>query len=308
MDVNELRKVLQFIITNPVRKIFAILFAFGLWFFVAIGKDYQYTKEIRITYAYLPESLILVDSAPTIRVTFRGRGGALLSTWAAPPRARCNLRNMAVGANEIPAKNLIVPLGFSDISVAYPTAKSVNVTVDERVSKRIEINVPLKGSVREGYSIDNIIALDTVFVTGPNRLLRDLSELVTETLTVNDKSSSYMKNLKIVDIAPLVEMSQRNVQVEIKLDTTIQKLFTTIPLRLIFTPSQRVSSEKTILDTLIVTGSRNRIEKLSKRDIDVRITLTKLSPGDYNLPASIILPDYIKPVYSYPKRFKIKVQ
>lgn len=307
MDVNELRKVLQLIITNPVRKIFAIVFAFGLWFFVAIGKDYQYTKEIRIMYAYLPESLILVDSAPTIRVTFRGRGGALLSTWAAPPRARCNLRNISVGTNEIPAKNLIVPLGFSDVSVAYPTAKSVSVTIDERVNKHIAINVPLKGSLKEGYSINEVRVFDTIFVTGPSRLLRDLNELATETLNVNDKSSSYMKNMKIVDVPPLIEVSQKQVQVEIELDTTIQKLFTTIPLKLIFTPSQRVSSEKISLDTLIVMGSRKRIEELMKGDINVRITLTKLPPGEHDLPASIILPDYIKPVYSYPKRFKIKI-
>lgn len=307
MDVNELRKVLQFIITNPVRKIFAIVFAFGLWFFVAIGNDYQYTKEIGIIYAYLPESLILVDSAPTIRVTFRGRGGALLSTWAAPPRARCNLRNISVGTNDIPAKNLIVPLGFSDVSVSYPSAKSVSVTIDERMSKQIKISVPLRGSLKEGYSISDVIVSDTIFITGPSRLLREQNELATETLNVNDKSSSYMKDLKIVDVPPLIEISQKHVQVEVKLDTTIQKLFTNIPLKLIFTPGQRVSSEKISLDTLIVKGSRNRIDELTKGDINVRITLTKLPPGEHNLPASIILPDYITPVYSYPKRFKIKI-
>ncbi|GAH34003.1 unnamed protein product, partial [marine sediment metagenome] len=44
-----------------------------------------------------------------------------------------------------------------------------------------------------------------------------------------------------------------------------------------------------------------------KKDISVKIKLTELSPGEYDLPASITLPDYIKPVYSNPKRFKIKI-
>jgi|GEM_PF-731607 len=307
MDVNELKKVLQIITHNPVRKIFAIVFAFGLWFFVAIGNDYQYTKEIGIIYSYLPEDLIVVDSMPTVRVTFIGRGGALLSTWAAPPKARCSLRNIGVGGHEIPVRNLIVPLGFSDVSITYPTAKVISITIDEKLSKQIEVKVPVKGSLKEGYSINDIVGLDTIVVTGPGRILRDLNELTTESLSVKNKSSSFVKRLKIAEIPPLVQISQKQVQVEIKLDTTVQKLFTTIPLKLIFTPSQRVSSEKISLDTLIVKGSKNRIEELMKGDIEVRINLTKLSAGDYELPASIILPDYITPVYSYPKRFKIKL-
>lgn len=307
MDVNELKKVLQIIIHNPVRKIFAIVFAFGLWFFVAIGNDYQYTKEIQIIYSYLPDDLIVVDSVPTVRVTFIGRGGALLSTWAAPPRARCSLRNVGVGTHEIPVRNLIIPLGFSDVSITYPAAKSINITIDEKLSKQIELKVPVKGALKEGYAINEIIVRDTIVVTGPGGVLRDLNELATESLNVKNKSSSFAKRLNITEIPPLVQVSQKQVEVEVKLDTTAQTLFTNIPLKLIFTSNQRVSSEKISLDTLVVKGSKYRIEELIKEDIEVRINLTKLSAGDYELPASIILPDYITPVYSYPKRFKIKI-
>ena len=307
MDVNELKKVLQIIIHNPIRKIFAIVFAFGLWFFVAIGNDYQYTKAIQIIYSYLPEDLIVVDSVPTVKVTFIGRGGALLSTWAAPPKARCNLRNIGLGTHEIPVRNLIVPLGFSDVSITYPTAKAITITIDEKLSKQVEVKVPVKGSLKEGYSINDIVVLDTIVATGPASILRELNELTTESLNVKNKNTSFVKRLKIAEPPLLVQISQREVQTEIKLDTTVQKLFTTIPLKLIFTPNQRVSSEKISLDTLMVKGSENRIEGLMKGDIEVRINLTKLSAGDYELPASIILPDYITPVYSYPKRFKIKI-
>ncbi len=307
MDLNDLKQVLQFIINNPTRKIFAIVFAFGLWFFVAIDNNYQYSKEIKILYEHLPRSLVIVDSVPTINVTFLGRGGSLLSTWAAPPKARCNLRNINVGKNEIPVKNLLIPLAFSDVSISYHTVKSISITLDEKISKEIKITVPVKGSLKEGYSINDIVVLDTVTITGPSELLRDLNELATETLNVKNKASSFMKNLKVLEISPLLQISQKDLQVKIKVDTTIQKLFTSIPLKLIFTPSQRVSSEMISLDTLIVKGSKNRIERLTEGDINVKITLTKLPPGDYNLPASIILPDYITPVYSYPKRFKIKI-
>jgi len=81
----------------------------------------------------------------------------------------------------------------------------------------------------------------------------------------------------------------------VRIEKTVEKLFTNIPLKLIFTPNQRVTSEKISLDTLIVQGPEKKI------------TLTKLSPGDYALPAAILLPEYIKPVYSNPKKFRIKI-
>ena len=84
-------------------------------------------------------------------------------------------------------------------------------------------------------------------------------------------------------------------------------MFTNIALTLLFTPEQRVSSEKISLDTLIVQGPSNRMHGLKKKDITVKITLTKLPAGEHYLPATIVLPQYIKPVNSVPKKFKITI-
>lgn len=301
-----LKEIHQFIINDPIRKISAIVFAFGLWFFVAIDNNYQYAKDIKILYSNLPESLIVVDSASSINITFTGRGGSLLSIWAAAPKAHCDLDKIKLGKNKIPAKEITIPIGFSDIAINYNTT-SISATIDKKISKEIKISVPVKGSLTEGYSINDVTILDTINVIGPEEILRDINEIVTETLNVKNKKSSFLKELKIMQISPLFQISKENVHIEVKVDTTVEKLFTNIPLKLIFTPSQHVSSEKISLDTLIVKGARNRIEKLKKREIDVKIKLTKLSPGEYNLPAAIILPDYIRPVYSNPKKFKIKI-
>ncbi len=300
----DLKQILRFIITNPTRKIFAIIFAFGLWFFVAIDNSYQYLKEVKIVYTDLPESLIIVDSVPNINVTFTGRGGSLLSTWAAPPKARCNLRLSTLGENEIPVKKLLITTSFGDLALSF-NKNSIGVVIDKKVSKDIIVTVPVKGSLKEGYSISDIVVIDTVEVTGPQEMLLGLNEIATETLNVKNKTSSFKKKLRVMQSSPLLQFSKKEVQAELTIDTTAEKLFTDIPLKLIFTPTQRVSSEKISLDTLIVTGAKNRIDMLTKSDISVTIRLTKLLPGEYDLPATIILPNHIKPVYSNPKRFKI---
>lgn len=300
------RAILNFIIKDPIRKIFAIIFAFGLWFFVAIDNNYQYEKEIKIVYTDLPESLIIVDSVPKINITLTGRGGSLLNIWAAPPTPRCNLSKSKIGENKIPVKKIVIPIGFSDVKIDYNTP-SISIKIDKKISKKMKINVPIKDSLKEGYSISKINIFDTITVIGPREILQNLNEIATETLNIRNKSSTFTKELKIAKISSLFQMSKDRVQIQVKVDVTVKKLFTNIPLKLIFTPNQRVSSEKIFLDTLIVSGSRNIMEKLRKRDLSVKIKLTEFSAGEYNLPASIILPDHIKPVYSNPKKFKIKI-
>ena len=300
------RAILNFIIKDPIRKIFAIIFAFGLWFFVAIDNNYQYEKEIKIVYTDMSESLIIVDSVPKINIILTGRGGSLLNIWAAPPKARCNLSKSKIGENKIPVKKIVIPIGFSDVKINYNTP-SISIKIDKKISKKMKINVPIKDSLKEGYSISDIIILDTIDVIGPREILQNLNEIATETLNIRNKSSTFTKELKIAKISSLFQMSKDRVQIQVKVDVTVEKLFTNIPLKLIFTPNQRVSSEKIFLDTLIVSGSRNIMEKLRKRDLSVKIKLTEFSAGEYNLPASIILPDHIKPVYSNPERFKIKI-
>jgi hypothetical protein len=39
----------------------------------------------------------------------------------------------------------------------------------------------------------------------------------------------------------------------------------------------------------------------------IRVKLTRLSAGDYELPAEINLPEFIKPIYSSPQRFSIRI-
>ena len=303
----DLKPAFKYIIKNPIRKIFAIIFAFGLWTFVAIDNIYQYDKVIKVIYTNLSESFIIVDSISTIDVKFTGRGGPLFSIWIAPPKAQCDLRKSESGKNQISVKDLIVPTGFGQVLISYPYTKSIDVTIDEKITKTIKVTVPTKGSAKEGYSISDIFILDTVNVTGPKEIIRDLRELMTESLSVKNRTSSFEKKLKILNPSPFLSISHKQILAKVDFETTIEHLFINVPLKLIYSPNQRVSSERISLDTLVVKGPKSAIARLQKRDIEVRIKVTKLTPGDYDLAAEIILPDYIKPVYSKPKKFKVKI-
>jgi hypothetical protein len=301
-----LKEIITVITRDPIRKIFAIIFAFGLWIYVAIGNNYTYHKNIKVTYINLADSLMLVDSISNLDVNFIGRGGALFSIWAAPPKAQCDLRQATPGEKTITARDLRIPVGYGPLRIEHPTP-SFDVTVDQKIDREFQIDVPTRDTPKQGFAINDIIVLDTVSVTGPRRMLVTMEDLPTETLSVRNRSNSFEKELRLEISSSLLSVSSKSVRVQVDIDTAVQKVLTAVPLKLIYSPDQKVRSDKSVLDTLIVVGSPARIRQLSAADIEVRIRLTKMSTGEYDLPAEIELPHYIIPTYSAPQKFRISI-
>lgn len=309
MDFKDIdfKSVLHTIIKNPIRKIFAIIFAFALWFYVSIDKNYNYQRTIEIEYINIPNSLIMIDSVPNTDVRFTGRGGTLFSIWAAPPKAQCDLRDGTLGKNAIAVRDLTIPAGFGFISISYPTMKTIDIVLDKKITKKMKVTVPIKRMEKGDYSVSAVTVLDTVAVIGPQEIISSVTELVTESLDVKIQDTPFTKEVKVINPSPLLQLSRNTIVVKVKSELTAEKSFTNIPLKLIYSPNQKVSSEKITLDTLVVRGPKSRMATLGEQDIEVRITLTKLSPGNYALPAQIMLPDYMKPIYSRPQKFKVKI-
>ncbi|MEO0141853.1 MAG: hypothetical protein ABIL70_01345 [candidate division WOR-3 bacterium] len=299
-----LKIILRFFTVDLVRKIFALIFAFGLWFFVAIDTNYQYPKIINITYAGLPRSFVLVDSLSQLKVIFSGRGRNLFNIWLSPPRAICSLSKVHTGENDILTGDLIIPI--SDVNFAFEI-NSFTVVIDEKLEKLMKVVVPLKGSLKEGYSINQVYVLDTIVATGPKELLKDFVEIFTDSLDLKNQSTTFEKGLNI-NPPPHIQLSKNTVQVKVEIDTTIERVFTKLPIKVLKGKNQVINIQRLNLDTLVIAGARRRIDGIGEEDIIIRINATNLSPGEYNLPAEIILPEYIKPLYSSPQRFRVRVE
>jgi YbbR domain-containing protein len=301
-----LKPILAVITRDPMRKIFAIIFAFGLWIYVAIGNNYSYQRGIKISYANLPDSFLIVDSISKIDVTFSGRGGALFTIWAAPPKAQCDLRDKDIGEITISPEELRIPVGYGPLRIDYNTA-AFNVTIDKKIEKEVKITVPIRGALKQGYAINRVSVLDTVHVLGPQKTLQNLTEIATETLSVRNRSTSFEKELRLEIPSTLLSVTRKSVNVTVDIGPTIQKTLTFVPLILVYSPGQNVRVNKNHLDTLIVVGTPPKINDLQLDDIEVRINLTKLDVGEYDLPAEVILPEHIMPIHSVPRKFNITI-
>lgn len=301
-----LKNIIALVTHDPVRKIFALVFAFGLWIYVAIGNNYTLQREIKVIYINLPDSLIIVDSISSIDVTFSGRGGALFTIWAAPPKAQYDLKGKPIGKTAISPQELKIPMAYGPLRIDY-NSPAFNLTMDRKMTTDMKISVPIKGNPKQGYAIDDAWVLDTVRVIGPQRMLSNITEFNTETLSVRNRSSSFERELRIDIPSPLFTASKKSVKVMVEIDQSIERTLTYVPLILLYSPNQTVRADKNFLDTLVVVGTPRRIKTLAMSDIEIRINLTKLEPGVYNLPAEVILPKYLIPVRSVPQKFNIQI-
>lgn len=299
-------RILAFISADPIRKIFAIFFALGLWIYVAIGNNYTYQREIRVSYVNLPESMIIVDSVPRVKVTFTGRGGALFTIWAAPPKALCDLSQTEPGTNKIAARDLKTTAGYGPLRIDYETP-ALAVSIDRLIEKEVGVTVPVKGALRPGYVIDTISTAGTIRVSGPQQRLEPLTELPTETLSVRNRAETFEREIKLVLASPFIMPSRASVVATVRIGQTANHTLTNIPLVIIRSTDQQAHSDRFRLDTLVLEGTQRRLAGLSVRDIAARIDVTGLSAGTYDLAPEISLPPYVTPVRFVPERFNITI-
>lgn len=293
-----IKTIIRFFTTDPVRKILALILAFGLWLFVAIEGIYIYEREIPISYTNIPDSYVLIDSISKLKVTFNGKGKNLLGIWAAPPIAVCNLGEVVPGKNVISTKDLIIPV--KDVNASY-SVKFINIMIDEKMVKSVKPVIPIKGNLKAGYAISKIEIIDTVNITGAKKILQNLDKIYTESLNISNRSATFEKTLKIEPTTEPIEISPENVRILTVVDSSIQKVFTAVGINILKNNEQKVKIVYPLIDTLIISGARNRLEKLNKNDITIRIKTTDLFPGEYYLSPEVIIPDFIDVVYMKPQ-------
>jgi YbbR domain-containing protein len=299
-----LKLFVRFFTVEPARKILALILAFGLWLFVAIDGTYNYEREISINYKNLPDTYIITDSIPRLRVSFNGKGRFLFGIWIKPPVAECNLSEVVPGKNVISTKDFVVPV--KDVSINYGL-RFVNVEVDEKITKPVKLSIPLKGALKGGFSIAAIELLDTILVTGQRKILQKLNEVKVESLDVKNQSATFERTLKFEPISGLVRFSSEDVSVRVLIDSSARKLFMNVSLSVVRNSGQRTWISVQEIDTVIVLGARSRLNDLKKEDVSARIKTTDLVNGEYFLSPEIVLPEFMTPVHISPQRLRVLV-
>jgi len=299
-----LKSVINFFVVDPVRKFLALIMAFGLWLFVAVEGVYNYEREIPISYINLSDYYVITESGTKLQVTFNGKGKNLFGIWASPPRIICDLTEVVPGRNVISTRDLKIPV--KDLNVNF-SSKFITVDIDEKAVKFVKPLIPIKGSPKNGYAISTIEILDSILATGAKKTLQRLNEIVAETLNVNNKSATFETSLRIESVLEPVKFSKEIIRLRVVIDSSVQKTFTEIGINILKNAGQKVKIDNYKIDTLIISGAHNRLDKMVRDDIIVRIRVSDLVYGEYFLSPEIIMPEFVSLVYSKPQVIKVYI-
>lgn len=185
---------------------------------------------------------------------------------------------------------LIEPLEIASIP------ESVFVKTERLMSRYIPIKPSITGEVDRGYIQNDITVVpNSVFVSGPESIVSELSYIITENIDVVNHYDTFSARTSLVNLNKAIKInSPEEIMVRVGIAAVKDvKLFDSVPVQFVgIRPEVRIS-EKSAEQTVSVNLSGNLLflERLSATRIIARADCSKITtPGEYELSVSISVP------------------
>ena len=188
-------------------KLLSIAIAVSLWFFITYRGQSETTVDLPLEFKNVPQGLeILRQNIKKVSVNIRGHESVLSSLKPADVRVIVDLSNGKKGEASyyFDTNDVKIPANVKILRIE-PTF--VKVTLDESVSKEIEIKPYVVGQPAKGYEVYKITVYpQDVRVEGAKTEMAHLSILRTEPLDITGLDSDISQNVR-------VDASGRNVRI-----------------------------------------------------------------------------------------------
>lgn len=179
---------------NPLRnlwlKVLAVLIAGGLWFVVAGEHVVERSLRVPLEFRNVPEGLeIMGDPPSSVDVRLRGSSGVLSRVQPGEIVAVLDLRQARRGMRLFHLRNQQVsrPFGVDVVQVHPPT---LSLDLQPTGSKVVPVSPALDGEPAIGYRV-RAVTVDPVSVEiiGPEDVVREVTEAITEPVTISGARS-----------------------------------------------------------------------------------------------------------------------
>jgi YbbR domain-containing protein len=297
-------------------KLFSLLGAFIIWFYVVTNNNYDHTLDVSIRLINKPSGWILKQPIPSkVKVLFRGTGKDLISFRFREKHIDLDLHQKKGGITFLISPDDIVkgiPLGMSLTPLRIVEPETVRVELDRYAEKKVPVTsditlISMRGYVQVG---DVGFEPDSLVVSGPKSLLNDIIKISTE----KKEYRNLVRDVKEkVDLSPppweTVHYSIKNVKFHADIQRLGERVVKNIPIRVINVP-RYIKNVKVMPSTLTLTvrGGVNLLSVLKKEDIQVTIDYRTQRFNIKNVKAAIKLPDDIDFTNAKPKFFELVVE
>jgi YbbR domain-containing protein len=201
-------KAKEMLFGNTGFKLLSVVIAVSLWFFITYRGQSETTVESQLEFKNVPQGLeILKQNIRKVSVNIRGHESVLSALKPSDVRVIVDLSNGKKGDTSyyFDTNDVKIP---ANVKILRIDPTYVRVTLDESVSKDIEIKPYVVGQPARGYEIYKItVSPPIVRVEGAKTEMANLSVLRTEPLDITGLDADISQNVR-------VDANGRNVRIK----------------------------------------------------------------------------------------------
>lgn len=206
----------EYLLKNWNLKATAILFTLILWLFIRADPGPERVVAVPLE-VLLPRQMAITNDRPaTVDVTMRG---AAFSNIQPIPTCIVDLQEASEGEHivTLTPENVSISQG-SRIEVLQVNPARITLFLEQTISKRVDIVVPIQGVPAEGFEVyASSSEPDSVTVSGPRSQIEPLEEISTETISIADQKQTARFVVRLNPGEPSIHTDSTNpIQVVIR--------------------------------------------------------------------------------------------
>jgi YbbR domain-containing protein len=289
-------------------KFVSIALASLLWLVVSGEQIVERALRIPLEFTNLPAHLEMVGDTPTVvDVRVRGSSGALSRLATGDLVAVLDLRTARPGRRlfHLAGSDVRTPFG---VEVVQVNPSNVAVAFEQSATKVVPVVPAVEGDPADGFVVGTITANPpTVEVVGPVSALTNLTEAITEPVSVSGASMPVRESVTIGVPDPAVRL--RNPQTAV---VTVNIGAAPIERRIADVRVENRSTRRRAQIVppkvaVVVRGAREVVETLTSSDLEATIDLEGLGQGQFQLPVRVTPPQHVTVVRMEPAQVLVRV-
>lgn len=256
-------------------KLFSLVAAVVLFFFVSVENDTQMQVDFRIEYRTADDIMLVSDPPHILRATLQGPWAKFRSFDSAQLEpVVVDLVNSGPGTTRHVISNASIraPGGMRVVTVL---PSEVELTLDRRVERLVEIHADITDIPAFGFEVHQVqFTPNKARLVGPASKMQGLDYIGTRGIQVSGRNESFALDIELRPPAPPMRLLDKRVQAFVIIQEEFtQSTFTNIPVVLEGAPKNTKFEPQKISVTL--KGPRAQLEKIDKSSLTAFANITQ---------------------------------
>lgn len=292
-------------------KLVVFVIAVFIWFYVITENEYDYTIEVPVAVANLPENKVVLNKLPDhVKVKVRGTGKSLIAlSLGGGAKVQLDLSDVRKERLfKLKPEYVFLTRRFADIQIEeIIMPDTIRVRLDAFKAKRVPVAAAVEPHVAPGFTIVGPITIvpDSVTIAGAASVVSKIDKVPTIAAKFTDLKYDFDKTIPL-DLPDNVECTQQNVRVSMNIQELLELTLSGVRVSVKHVPRHISVYAVPSTLSLVLEGGGLVLSKVTRDDIHAYIdyNVAKRNPGKEHPPV-IEVPRGVRYRDVKPKRFKL---